>query len=530
MVASTLKEWRRGRPPSANDRRQGTSFDAHHSPGRNRGRGYSQDEKGGGDGDRSRSRSRFREDERYHPRRDRRYDGRHPRDDRDRYDPHPRDRDRERDRPRDRDRSRSRGRHRRHRDDDDKHRVKEWPPPFDSDGAAYIFDARSGFFYEGSSDFFYDPKNKLYYGNKKKGYFRYVPGASPEYQPIDQSTQAGSGGDPSSLDLIATTLLDPFGNPVPMNNANPNQTASAAPIDTPNERNPAESGGASSVNQGVKATGMKIAISINKTKKVASVVNPVDIKLSTPELNATSAASSAAAPSLTQKKHSADIHKWAERGREMRNTVETSDLNIKASNDPAMDKLHEMTRPKIFTRTKLGNPVCLICKRKFQNMKELHQHVKFSKLHKKNLLQYYEMEEAKKYRDRAQERRFMYGPEMAPANSAQRDAVEEAAELAVSTGPSLTHARTVVSTEIVSPEENLGNSNIGNQMLQKLGWKSGASLGRKTIGKQGTSNEDDSDNQDDVKQKLKQDWEKIESIAGNMKQSYGNGIGHSTLK
>merc|ERR1712107_103547 len=119
-------------------------------------------------------------------------------------------------------------------------------------------------------------------------------------------------------------------------------------------------------------------------------------------------------------------------------------------------------------------------------------------------------EEAKKYRDRAQERRFMYGPEITPANSAKRDAVEEAAELAVSTGPSLTQARTVISTEIVAPEENLGKENIGNQMLQKLGWKNGVSLGRKTVGKENAYN-------DDGKQKLKQDWEKIESMAGNMK-------------
>ena len=33
----------------------------------------------------------------------------------------------------------------------------EWPPPFDSENVAYIFDARSGFFYE-ASDFFMNLK------------------------------------------------------------------------------------------------------------------------------------------------------------------------------------------------------------------------------------------------------------------------------------------------------------------------------------------------------------------------------------
>jgi hypothetical protein len=61
-----------------------------------------------------------------------------------------------------------------------------------------------------------------------------------------------------------------------------------------------------------------------------------------------------------------------------------------------------------------------------------------------------------------------------------------------------------VPTEIIRPEDTLNDTNnVGNKLLQKMGWSSGELLGRTTVNTNG----------DDVASNLKSDWERIESIA-----------------
>jgi hypothetical protein len=97
------------------------------------------------------------------------------------------------------------------------------------------------------------------------------------------------------------------------------------------------------------------------------------------------------------------------------------------------------------------------------------------------------------YRDRATERRKMYETD---PNTKWTVAPPVDVTL-VTDAPSLTKARTVTSTEAVTPNQMLNETNIGNKMLQKLGWK-GGSLG---TGKVNGNNH------------LKQDWERIETLA-----------------
>jgi len=71
----------------------------------------------------------------------------------------------------------------------------EWPPCFESNGSAFVFDARSGMFYEAESDFFYDPKSKLYYGNKKQTYFRYDGHTKPPFVEVHHIENAQASSD-----------------------------------------------------------------------------------------------------------------------------------------------------------------------------------------------------------------------------------------------------------------------------------------------------------------------------------------------
>lgn len=56
-----------------------------------------------------------------------------------------------------------------------------FPPPFETHGGAYVFQAQSGCFFEPSTAFYYCPKSKLYYNSHEGTYFRYSPGADPPY-------------------------------------------------------------------------------------------------------------------------------------------------------------------------------------------------------------------------------------------------------------------------------------------------------------------------------------------------------------
>lgn len=56
-----------------------------------------------------------------------------------------------------------------------------FPPPFDTHGGAYVFQAQSGCFFEPLSAHYYCPKSKLYYNSLEGTYFRYSPGSDPPF-------------------------------------------------------------------------------------------------------------------------------------------------------------------------------------------------------------------------------------------------------------------------------------------------------------------------------------------------------------
>ncbi|KAG8436214.1 hypothetical protein GDO86_007353 [Hymenochirus boettgeri] len=119
---------------------------------------------------------------------------------------------------------------------------------------------------------------------------------------------------------------------------------------------------------------------------------------------------------------------------------------------------------------------CLLCRRQFPNKDALTRHQQLSDLHKQNLEVYKrsrlseqdlealeQREREAKYRDRAAERREKYGiPEPPEPKRKKFDA-------------------TAVNYEQPT-KDGIDNSNIGNKMLQAMGWKEGSGLGRKSQG------------------------------------------------
>ncbi|XP_074527497.1 RNA-binding protein 5 isoform X2 [Halichoeres trimaculatus] len=121
---------------------------------------------------------------------------------------------------------------------------------------------------------------------------------------------------------------------------------------------------------------------------------------------------------------------------------------------------------------------CLLCRRQFPNKEGLLRHQQLSDLHKKNLevLRRSKMSEAEleelerketelKYRDRAAERREKYGIPEPPAPKKKKFSQPT---------PAVNYEQPT--------KDGLNSDNIGNKMLQAMGWKEGKGLGRNQQG------------------------------------------------
>lgn len=140
---------------------------------------------------------------------------------------------------------------------------------------------------------------------------------------------------------------------------------------------------------------------------------------------------------------------------------------------------------------------CLLCKRAFQSMDILNKHLKMSKLHKDNLQKletnrrggstgngvgYNEdgsdsmgSDALQSYRDRAKERRLKYGEVDPPPINKSRERFEREFRRQ--------NAQLEKQNSMSLASKPIGESNVGNRLLQKMGWSEGQGLGRKNQGR-----------------------------------------------
>ena len=120
---------------------------------------------------------------------------------------------------------------------------------------------------------------------------------------------------------------------------------------------------------------------------------------------------------------------------------------------------------------------CLLCQRGFKSRDQLTKHNTMSDLHSNNLVKWRsEFSETVdtqeiQYRDRAKERRKKFGDDDKPPPNRYREKFMKALDHSSAGGADLASAPKV------------GDSNIGNKMLQKMGWKDGQGLGKSNQGR-----------------------------------------------
>ncbi|VEN54203.1 unnamed protein product [Callosobruchus maculatus] len=119
--------------------------------------------------------------------------------------------------------------------------------------------------------------------------------------------------------------------------------------------------------------------------------------------------------------------------------------------------------------------ICNLCKRQLGTAEALAKHARKSTLHKQNL----EARRKRKgelaaekivYRDRAKERRMKYGDPDEPQPSKLKEKYLKAREAEAP----------VVSASVCEP---IGSENVGNRLLQKMGWSEGQGLGKQNQGR-----------------------------------------------
>lgn len=121
---------------------------------------------------------------------------------------------------------------------------------------------------------------------------------------------------------------------------------------------------------------------------------------------------------------------------------------------------------------------CLLCKRQFPSKDILVKHQQMSDLHKQNLNKWYQsrgldpddvQKRSLQYRDRAKERRLKYGEPDKPQPNRLKESYLKSKEASIS---------------YEEPTKmGIGSDNLGNKLLQKMGWQEGMGLGKKNQGR-----------------------------------------------
>lgn len=135
---------------------------------------------------------------------------------------------------------------------------------------------------------------------------------------------------------------------------------------------------------------------------------------------------------------------------------------------------------------------CLLCKRAFGSADVLTKHVQMSQLHKDNLRKLQQHNgtslssvaaaaddpTSQLYRDRAKERRLKYGepePPPVPVRTKQQQQQQQLQQIAQQQQQQATSKKMAA--------QPIGQNNVGNRLLQKMGWQEGQGLGRANQGR-----------------------------------------------
>uniref|UniRef100_A0A2I4B1N5 RNA-binding protein 5 isoform X2 n=1 Tax=Austrofundulus limnaeus TaxID=52670 RepID=A0A2I4B1N5_AUSLI len=324
------------------------------------------------------------------------------------------------------------------------------------DTSTYQYDESSGYYYDPQSGLYYDPNSHYYYNSQTQQYL-YWDDEKQTYVPAPANTDVGQNDKSTN--------------------------GSAAGNKEPKEGKEKKEKPKSKTAQQIAKDMERWAKSLNKQKEnFKSSFQPIS------QEEKKEAAAADAGYTLFEKKQAGldrlvqEASRSAEEEAPM-SSVSTSKCVLVAAysgdSDPEEGAAELDSADGIQDRlTDWKKLACLLCRRQFPNKEGLLRHQQLSDLHKKNLevmrrskmseaeLEELERKESElKYRDRAAERREKYGIPEPPAPKKKK----------------FNQPAQVVNYEQPT-KDGLNSDNIGNKMLQAMGWKEGKGLGRNQQG------------------------------------------------
>ncbi|XP_014603624.1 PREDICTED: RNA-binding protein 5-like isoform X2 [Polistes canadensis] len=343
------------------------------------------------------------------------------------------------------------------------------------DVSTYHYDESSGYYYDPSTGLYYDPNSQYYY-NSHTQQFLYWDAESFSYQPAKTtaSVTPATGTATTSGTTITATASSTDSATTVVTQATPSSTTVTNDVLKEDENKKKDS----------KQDKVKVA------KKIAKDMERWAKTLNQKKENAKSnwnseftggdgnqgigSGAADAGYAILEKKALANSY------HEEEDPSGSNGLVAAYGGGSDTEEEIEDVQQEERQHTDWSKLACLLCKRQFPSKEALIRHQQLSDLHKQNLENWYQVrgldpndpqQRNNKYRDRAKERRAKYGEPEPP----QPNKLKEK------------YLKTRVEDISVSYEEptrtGIGSDNVGNKLLQKMGWSEGMGLGKSNQGR-----------------------------------------------
>ena len=394
-------------------------------------------------------------------------------------------------------------------------RVREWPPPFEQDGAAWVLEPVSGYYLEKASAFYYDITNKVYYNSRTAAYFVHDASRSPPFAPYTPPTAPAMAASqaaapppapPAALASAATAQVasaNPDGGgwtaqPSPA----PKVTMSLASADKKVGRKRSLSIGSASMptmSLAKKKTERHLQLWGARREEAAAGAPDHGSSTQLTGSNATPVASTQLAGSNATPVAPVAARQPSMRGadgtveRDQAHSAGTGgDVNLEAlccqydSISGALDEDGVLPagrllykRGAVTAKQSDGKWACLLCRRQFPGEAQLRIHVEQSQLHAANAAKAEDSgklsrvgEGASGYQDRAAERRALHGQDEQPKMIGSKRRHPQLTRRAGVDHPPAPQRGVPTPAASARPVHADGH-NIGGKMLEKMGWRGG---------------------------------------------------------
>ncbi|CAA9999404.1 unnamed protein product, partial [Nesidiocoris tenuis] len=335
----------------------------------------------------------------------------------------------------------------------------KYPVP---DTSQYQYDATSGFYYDPYTTLYFDANSQYYYNSKLSKYL-YWDGTRQTYLPTPTTAQVPEMSNASGSG--STTNATIVGAPQPA-------------AKTEDKKKEKDGDDRVKIAKRIAKDMEKWAKTLNQKKEAVKQPNtPAPVGVPPSKTHGGNAASSAdiGFAVLERKDHLSTLGNYYNNPVPTRNEFTAPVLAPQPPPAPESDEEDEAAQEDK-SHTDWDRLICLLCKRQLGSREALVKHQQMSELHKQNLAAWYsarglDPDDAQmrkiQYRDRASERRQKYGLPDTPKPSRLKE----------------TYIKAKQSVYEQPTAKGIGSSNLGNKLLQKMGWQEGMGLGKSNQGR-----------------------------------------------